>query len=128
MKKIRFLIEIIYWMHLVIILLWFGLFFIPSCFWPNKVIFHFWFMVIITGVQFLWGLFMIPYTKKVDIICPLTTVMQRLRGFPVKSAENLGHSYILEILKRLKIGVSYRVVNIILLLTIIVVTIQYLFH
>ncbi len=126
MKKRRFLIEFIYWAHLVVIIIWFGLFFIPSCLWPGRVPFHFWFIMIITGIQFVWGLFMFPYSKKIDIICPLTTVMQRLRGFPVTSRKNLGHSYITEILRRFNIKLSYKAVNIILLSTIIIVSIQYI--
>jgi hypothetical protein len=126
MKKTSFLIESIYWLHLIIIILWFGLFFIPSCLWPGKTAFHFWFIMIITGVQFLWGLFMMPYTRRIGIICPLTTVMQKLRGFPIISMENLGHSYIVEILKRFNIKLSHKVIDIILLITIVIVSIQYI--
>ena len=126
MKKRRFLIEFIYWSHLIIIILWFGLFFIPSCLWLGKIAFHFWFIMIVTGIQFLWGLFMMPHTKRISIICPLTTVMQKLRGFPVKSMENLGHSYIVEILKRFNIKLSHKVIDIILLITIVIVSIQYI--
>ena len=126
MDKRRILIELIYWLHLIIIIIWFGLFFIPPCLWIGKIPFHFWFITIIAGIQFLWGAFMMPYTKKIDIICPLTSIMQVLRGFPLKSTENLGHSFIVEIMSRFNVKISYKTVNLIFLLTIIIVSIQYI--
>lgn len=127
MRIKKIFIRLLYWAHLAVIIIWFGLFLVPSCLWAGKIIFHFWFIMIITGIQFLWGLFMLPYTKKIDIICPLTTLMQKLRGFPVRSRENLSHSYIAEVLRKFKIKLSYKAVNIILIATIIIVSIQYIY-
>ena len=127
MKLKNFLIEVIFWSHLVIVLLWFGLFLIPTSFWQNKVTFHFWFIIIITTVQLLWGLALYRYTKKIDIICPLTSLMQWMRGFSLKTKENFGHSFIAEILERLGVKVSYNTINILLLISIIVVSVQYFF-
>lgn len=120
------LIEFIFWSHLVILILWFGLFLVPSSLWGGKIAFHFWFIAILTLVQFLWGAFFYEYNKKIDIICPLTTWMQYLRGFPLKSKENLKHSFIAEILKRMKINVSYKFVSYLLLVTFFVVSLQYI--
>lgn len=126
MKLKNALIETIFWIHLIILIIWFGLFLFPSSVWPNKIPFHFWFIAVITIIQFLWGLTFFKYTKKIDIICPLTSWMQYLRGFPLKSKENLKHSFIAEILKRLKINVSYKFVSYLLLVTFFVVSLQYI--
>ena len=118
-------IEILFWLHFPIVVIWFGLFAIPRFIWPNRVIFHFWFITGIMSIQLIWGLILIPYTKKVDIICPLTTWMQKLRGYPIKSKKNHNHSFIAELLQRLKIPINYKGVNILLIITLIIVTVRY---
>ncbi len=72
------------------------------------------------SVQLLWGL----YLHKVDIICPLTTLMQRLRGYPVTDKENYGHSFIAELFQKWGLNLSYKVVNYLLFVTLIIVSIQ----
>ncbi len=121
----RILIRFIFWLHLPIVSLWFGLFLVPTSLWPGRIIFHFWFMMIIMFLQFLWGLVYFPITRKIDIICPLTTLMQSLRGFPLRSKQNYGHSFIAELLQKLKMRVSYRWVNGLLVVTLILVAVQY---
>ncbi len=122
---VRLLIHLIFWLHLPIVILWFGLFLVPTSIWSGRITFHFWFMVIITLIQFLWGLVYFPVTRKIDIICPLTTLMQSLRGFPFRSKKNYGHSFIAELLEKLKLKVSYRWVNALLLVTLVLVVVEY---
>ena len=117
--------EIIFWLHLPIVLVWFGLFLVPELLWPAKITFHFWYIVSIIILQFLWGLILFPYTKKIDMICPLTTLMQRLRGIPVQDKRNYGHSFIAEFLARYNIKSSYKKVNIVLLITLVIIVIQF---
>ena len=126
-KKREVLTEIIFWLHLPIVILLFGLFFVPSSIWPGKITFHFWFFISIILIEFIWGLFYYPITKKIDIICPLTTLMQSLRGFYYKNKKNYGYSYNAELLSRLGIKISYKMVNIILIICLILVTLQYFF-
>lgn len=114
--------KIIFWLHLPIVLVLFGLFFVPKAIWPGKVVFHFWYFVGIILVQFVWS---VGVFRKFDIICPLTTLLQWLRGYPLKSKKNYGHSFIAELLERLKIRVSYRWVNGLLLVSLVVVVVQY---
>ncbi len=118
----KILIQIIFWLHLPIVILLFSLFFVPTSIWPKRVIFHFWYMISITTIQFLWSTIIF---KKFDIICPLTTIMQSLRGYKLKDKKNYGHSFIAEFLRKLKINVSYKTINIILIITLIIISAQY---
>ncbi len=124
MKKNKILIEIIFWLHLPIVILWFGLFVVPKSIFPLRTIFHFWYIVGIMFIQLIWSLIIF---RKLDIICPLTTGMQYLRGFPLKNENNFNHSYIAELLKRLKLNVNYKFINVILIITLIIVSIQFFF-
>ena len=120
-KKI--LDELVFWLHLPIVLVLFGLFFVPKAVWSGKVVFHFWYFMGITAVQFIWA---VGAFKRLDIICPLTTLLQWLRGYSLKSKKNYGHSFIAELLERLKIRVSYGWVNGLLLVSLVVVVVQYI--
>ncbi len=124
-QLIPVLIQLIFWLHLPIVVLWFGLFLMPSSLWPGRITFHFWFIISIITVQFFWGLVYFPITRKIDIICPLTTLMQSLRGFPFRSRENYGHSFIAELLGKLRLKVSYRWVNGLLIVTLILIVVEY---
>lgn len=122
MKK-TILTEIIFWLHLPIVVVWFGLFFVPKSAWPEKVFFHFWYIIGIMLVQYLWGILIF---RKTDIICPLTTLMQYLRGYSLKDKRNYSHSYIAELLEKMHItSITYRQINVILLITLIIVAVQY---
>jgi hypothetical protein len=123
-KKRGWLIELIFWLHLPIVILWFGLFAVPKAIWPERVIFHFWYIVILLLVQFLWGLIL---RKKLDMICPLTTLMQYWRGYPCNDKKNYGHSFIAELSSKLRIKIHYHGVNVVLLITLVIVFIQYFF-
>ncbi len=116
-----FWINILFWLHLPIVLIWFGLFLVPLSVWPGRITFHFYYIVWIMSVQFLWGL----YLHRVDIICPMTTAMQSLRGYSLKDKENHGHSFIAELFEKIGLNLSYKVVNYLLFVTLIIVTIEY---
>ncbi len=123
-KKI--IINIIWLLHLLIVLLFFGLFLIPKLLWNNVIKFHFWYLIIIIFIQIIWGLIIYNKTKKIDIICPLTTLMQKLRGYEIKDKKNYNHSYIAELLNKLKIKVNYNIVSLLIFISIIIVFIQYI--
>ena len=120
--KPAWLTEVVFWVHLPIVVLWFGLFLVPTSVWPGRITFHFWFIASLLVVQFLWS---VAVYHKLDIVCPLTTLMQWLRGYPVYDTRNYGHSFIAELLERLDLKLSFQVVNIVLLGTLILVIIQY---
>jgi hypothetical protein len=125
-KKRTFWTEIVFWLHLPIVIIWFGTFFIPLSLWPKRIIFHFWYILIFLLLQLLWGIILYPKTKKGDFICPLTTLLQYLRGYPIESKKNYNHSFIAELLERFHIKISFQWVNIMLWITLTIVTIQYL--
>ena len=115
--------EITFWLHLPIVIVLFGLFAVPKLVWTGKVTFHFWYFVGIIFVQILWATL---FYKKNDMICPLTTLMQWLRGYPIKSKKNYGHSFIAELLKKMRIKISYAWVNVVLIVCLIIVIVQYI--
>ncbi len=54
--------------------------------------------------------------------------MQYLRGHSLKSKKNFNHSYIAELGRKLHLPMNYKAVNILLMITLILVSVQYLFH
>lgn len=118
--------ELLFWLHLPIVLALFGFFFIPPSLWPGRITFHFWYFAGVTVVQLLWGIILFPYTKRVTLICPLTTALQSQRGFPLGDPRNYNHSFIAELVARLHLKVSFQAVNVLLLILLVIVTIQYI--
>ena len=118
--------EVTFWLHLPIVILMFGLFAVPLSVWPGRVTFHFWYFVLVILIQFIWGLWYYPITKRIDIICPLTTLMQWLRGEPLKSKKNYRHSFIAELVRKLRLRISYGWVNVVLLVCLVIVTVQFI--
>ncbi|MBW2999559.1 hypothetical protein KY339_02700, partial [Candidatus Woesearchaeota archaeon] len=105
------------------ILIFFVLFFVPKSLWAGKVVFHFWYIVVVVVAQLLWALLI---WRKVDIICPLTTWMQYLRGYKIKSDENYDHSFTSEFFQRLRLNINHAVVKIIIFICLFIVIIQYI--
>ncbi|MBI3036973.1 hypothetical protein HYY73_04470 [Candidatus Woesearchaeota archaeon] len=119
--------EALFWTHFVLVAVWFGLFLVPTDAWAGKVTFHFWFILIAVAVQFGWGFLMLPVTRKYRMICPLTTLMQLLRGYPVADARNNNHSCIKEFFRRIGKPVPKRAVTISTFVSLGIVTLQYFF-
>ncbi len=124
-KKV--LIWLVFWLHLPIVVVWFGLFLLPQTVWSGVVAFHFWYIVTILVVQLLWGLTFYSIIHKVDIICPITTLMQWMRGYPRTSSKNYGHSFIAEFCTMLGFQVHYGGVNVALLITLGLIVVRYFF-
>jgi hypothetical protein len=124
-KRLNWLINIIWLMHLLIIIIWFGLFLIPLSVFPQRIAFHFWYMAILIASQFLWGGILYSKTKDFQMICPITTPMQSLRGYKIQDKRNYKHSYIAEFLSKFRINISFKTVNYLLWITFAIVIIQY---
>lgn len=124
-KTRKNLINLVFWSHLPVVILWFGLFLIPTSIWAGRITFHFWFIVVIFGMQIIEGALYFPITKKMSLICPQTTLMQWLRGYPLKSKKNYDHSFISEYLKKFNLRFSHKAVNMINILAVIIISIQY---
>ena len=128
MQNKEWLISFIYWIHLPFVLIWIGLFFVPSSAWSYKISFHFWYALSLTIIQFLWGMYIFLFTKKIGIICPLTSLMQYLRGYHFRSPKNYSHTYISEVSNRLHIKISDKAVNILTLATFGIIILQFVFQ
>jgi len=115
-------ISILFFSHLIIVILWFGLFFVPTDFWPWRISFHFRYILTLLVLQLLWSL--VIY-KKFNLICALTTRMQCMRGYGIYDKKNYGHSFIAELLQRLRIRLNFQIINILLLLTFILAALKY---
>ncbi|MAE43113.1 hypothetical protein CMO93_05035 [Candidatus Woesearchaeota archaeon] len=120
-------IDLLFWLHLPFVVIWLGLFFVPRSVWLSKITFHFWYALVLLIIQLGWGLILSPITKKINIICPLTTIMQRLRGFHITSKKNFGHTYVAELSNKLNMRISNKAVNILALVTFFIILIQYAF-
>ncbi len=119
--------EAFFWLHFALVGVWFGLFLVPASLWAGKVSFHFWFIIIAVVLQFGWGFLLMPVTKKYRMVCPLTTLMQLLRGYPVADARNNNHSCIKEFSERIGKPVPKKAVTISTFASLGAVTIQYFF-
>jgi len=93
------LISIIWLSHIVVFLLYVVPFFIPERKFRNKLQFQFFYMLTVILIQALWGLFFLSRIGKYMLVCPITTLMQYLRGYPVTDPLNYGHSFIVEFLQ-----------------------------
>lgn len=126
MKKDNFLVTAIYWFHLPFVLIWVGLFFVPTSLWQGKVVFHFWYILFIFFVQVVWGVILSVVTKtKNFLVCPITTFMQWARGYSISDPRNIGHTYITEVSEHLRMKVSGRAVSILAVVTFCVVSMQF---
>lgn len=97
MKVKLFFAEMLFWVHFLIGSVWLGLFLVPSSLWHNKITFHFYLTIVIVVHQFLWGLILMPWTKKFRMVCLLTTPMQILRGQKISDPKNYSHSWFKEL-------------------------------
>jgi hypothetical protein len=99
---------------------------VPSSLWAGKTSFHFWFILTAVAVQFGWGAVLLPVTRKYRMICPLTTAMQLLRGYPVSDERNNNHSCIKEFFHRAGKPVPKKAVTMATFVSLGIVAVQYL--
>ncbi|MCH7605082.1 hypothetical protein IID24_03800 [Patescibacteria group bacterium] len=123
----NFIADIIFWLHAVVLLFWWGLFFVPTGMWASKISFHFFFTVGIVGHQFLWGAMTMPWTKKYQMTCILTTIMQWVRGEKLSDERNYRHVWTKEFFRRAGWGLPERGATIVTAIISTIVTIQYSF-
>jgi len=110
MKKL--LINILFWLHVILLAALIIPFFIPVSIWPERITLHFLFLSSILLLQLIWGAILLPKIRKIDFICPLTTWMQYLRGYPISSKKNHEHSFMAEFLHDIGIKISFQGVTI----------------
>ncbi|MFA4999015.1 MAG: hypothetical protein WC514_03280 [Candidatus Paceibacterota bacterium] len=118
--------KIVFLIHCLIVFFWFGLFFVPVSLWSDKIIFHFYLTLVIVFNQFIWGLFIMPWTKKYRMVCFLTTVNQLLRGDSISDEKKYDHSFSQELFGKAGIKITHRFATYLTFTVLIVVTFQYL--
>lgn len=121
------LANFVFWVHGAFIIFWFGLFFIPQSIWPGRIVFQFYFTVIVVAHQLTWGLLIMPWTKKYRMVCILTTIHHLLRGQKISDPENYDRNFTKEFLGKAGINFPHRAATIITFATLILATIQYFF-
>lgn len=119
--------KILFLGHLIFVVFWVGLFFVPTSFGSEKISFHFYLTLIVVLQQFIWGAVLFPWTKKYKMICFLTTIMQLARGYKLSNPKNYNHSFVSEGFKDLGIKVPKIAVTIFTFTILIVVTTQFFF-
>lgn len=122
----KFLTETIFWIHFVIFGVWVALFFVPSSVWPKRIIFHFWYVLIIILSELITGLILMKQIHKFRIICPLTTIMQTLHGYGLDNPKNYDHSFIREFAERLNIRIPYGFIGFLIFLSLGIIIFQYI--
>jgi len=120
------LAQLIYVAHVGVIVVWWGLFFVPLSWWIDKVFFQFYLSLFIVTQQFLWGFLIMPWTRKYRMVCFLTTLTQLLRGKNIADKENYSHSFFKEIFAKGGIKIPNRASTVITFAVLLLTTIQYI--
>lgn len=119
--------ELLFYIHLPIFLLWVVLFFIPVGWWPQRVAFHFYFVIAMVLFQIAGGILWQPVAHKFDLRCPLTIIMQRVRGYSMREPAAYDHSFIVEFFERVHIAPKKNTITFLIIFSIILIVCQYFF-
>lgn len=112
----------IWYIHLAIVLIALGLFFIPLNYLPNKIIWHFYFLWSIIFFQITAGLIYLNKTKSFQFVCPLTAIEKHLvKKHPHK---HVGESCIGDFCAE-RIGLPKWISTICVIIALTLVTLQY---
>jgi len=120
-----FLGKIIFLIHSVIVVFWLFLLVVPADWWPDKISFHFYLTLFIVFNQFLWGLIIMPWTKKYRMVCFLTTMHQLLRGKSISDEGNYDHSFTRELFGNFHVSLSHKFITFFTLTVFVIVSLQY---
>ncbi|MBI4096381.1 MAG: hypothetical protein HY425_01555 [Candidatus Levybacteria bacterium] len=127
MRTKLLLADVLFWIHFLVGSLWLGLFLVPSSLWQNKVTFHFYLTIAVVGHQVLWGLLLMPWTKKFRMVCLLTTPMQVLRGEKISDPKNYDHSFFKELVGKNGIQIPHAISTLITFSALALVIYQFFF-
>ena len=122
-----FLADILFWIHFLIGSVWLGLFLVPSSLWHDKITFHFYLTLAVVGHQFLWGLILMPWTKRFRMVCILTTPMQLLRGQKISDPKNYNHSFFKELVGKKGLQIPHAISTLITFSALTLIIYQYFF-
>ena len=75
---LTFWADFLWYTHFAIVIFAVGLFFIPLSFWPNRIIFHFYYLWGVIALQFATGIIYMPIINKFRFVCPLSALEKHL--------------------------------------------------
>jgi hypothetical protein len=107
----RLIGEVLFWLHAVIFLVWLLLFLVPQSLWSNRVEFHLCYVASMVAAELLTGLVLRPFMSRFRIVCPLTTLMQQVRGVSYRNPANYNHSFVREFAERFNLHLPYGLVG-----------------
>lgn len=117
--------EFLFFLHIPIFVLWVALFFVPQSVWTGRVAFHFYYIMSIIVAEIVCGLIYVPIVKSFDIICPLTLLVQVLRGFRYDDPSAYHVSFIVELFERFHIRIPKSIITILIAVTSLLVSAQF---
>jgi hypothetical protein len=126
MKTRLSLAQVLFWLHVAIVTSWFVLFLVPLSTWPDRITFQFYFAVLIVGHQALWGLMIMPWSKKFRMVCILTTLQQLLSRQKLSDSKNYEHIWLKKQAGDNRIKISHKLTTILTFFFFILITILYL--
>ncbi|MBI2663403.1 hypothetical protein HYX15_02615 [Candidatus Woesearchaeota archaeon] len=122
----RLFVKFLIFLHIIFFVSWIGLFFIPRSIWPDRVFYHFWYVVGIIGLNLIWGGFLrVKYGKGNLFVCPLTTMTQYFRGYSIDDERNNKYLFVKEILLKFNIKNAKEVQIIAACISILIISYQY---
>ena len=119
-------VRLLWALHLMIVVTLLGLFFVPKSLVPQINSIHLSYTLWVALSQAFWGVLMIKIKKRFTIVCPLTTMMQYLRGYSPTDARNYEHSFIVEFLDRYNSSLTHKTINIMMYVILGLVVARYL--
>jgi hypothetical protein len=119
--------EALFYAHIPIFIFWFVPFFIPVSIWSQRVAIHAGYIVFLYILQHMFGAWYYPKIGYFTSLCPVTLLMQRLRGFGWYDKETYQHSFVAEFMGRCGVPSSKKQVNTLSHITLVLVLLQYFF-
>lgn len=123
----NFLANLVFFLHIPVVLFWWGLFLVPVQWWPNRIPFHFYLTLGIIFHQIVWGIMIMPWTGKFRMVCILTTLMQVLRGKNIADPNNYSHSFLVEFFGKIGLKFTHRMATLATWIVLFSIFLQYMF-
>ncbi|HLC58789.1 MAG TPA: hypothetical protein VJI68_02920 [Candidatus Nanoarchaeia archaeon] len=112
MKTKKTLVNILFFIHTIIVLGIYGMFLIPSSIWPGVIEFHFFYILVIFLLYFIWGaIWTFKLRDRIYAICFLSTLMQYFRGYSFFDPKNYNYSFTAEFFSKLSIKLNEKKVT-----------------
>ena len=121
-----FATKVLWITHLLIVVILITLFFIPKSIVSEIATIHLYYTLWVALSQAFWGVIMMRVKNGFSIVCPLTTLMQYMRGYSPADVRNNEHSFIVEALDKHKIKLEHRTINTLMYVTLGLVVIRFL--